>query len=303
MKDIKNLLCITSILDNNSINKNLLFKIRSNYILARICNHLNVHKKLEILHYNKCLQSTLDIKLIDYMNYSDSLRDIVILIEKNNKPILKFINFDKNKEFCFKLFINNENIALNSNTDYIKLKKTEKIRIIIGKNINSLKYLFRNLIYFNYINFIEFSKKCIFDMSFMFCDCSSLEFINLENIITNNVKNMEYMFSGCTSLKEINLSNFNTNKVNNMSHMFYKCISLQKINISNFNTENVKYMNNMFSECSALKQINISNFNIDKAENMNGMFSKCSSLKEINISNFRTNNVQYMNKMFFGCSK
>ena len=82
MKDIKNLLCITSILDNNSINKNLLFKIRSNYILARIFNHLNVHKKLEILHYNKCLQSTLDIKLIDYMNYSDSLRDIVILIEK-----------------------------------------------------------------------------------------------------------------------------------------------------------------------------------------------------------------------------
>ena len=55
MKDIKNLLCITSILDNNSINKNLLFKIRSNYILARIFNHLNVHKKLEILHYNKCL--------------------------------------------------------------------------------------------------------------------------------------------------------------------------------------------------------------------------------------------------------
>ena len=43
----------------------------------------------------------------------------------------------------------------------------------------------------------EIKIKCIrplFNMSYMFCDCSSLTSLNLYNFNSNNIKDMSYMF-------------------------------------------------------------------------------------------------------------
>ena len=45
------------------------------------------------------------------------------------------------------------------------------------------------------------------------------------------ITNMSYMFCNCSSLKEIDLSSFNTNQVTDMSSMFEGCSSLEKLNL------------------------------------------------------------------------
>ena len=72
------------------------------------------------------------------------------------------------------------------------------------------------------------------DMSYMFCECTSLEEINADKIDTSNVYTMEYMFASCTSLK-----------------YFYNHISGK-----HWNTKNVKYFNRMFASCTSLREVN-----------------------------------------------
>ena len=61
-------------------------------------------------------------------------------------------------------------------------------------------------------------------MSGMFYNCSSLSSLpDISKWNTNNVENMSWMFCDCSSLKELNLNNFNTNNVTYMSKMFTGC--------------------------------------------------------------------------------
>ena len=54
----------------NTNNKNILNKIRSNYILQRVFSYLNELSKLDLIKCNKNLQNKIDIKLINYKLYS-----------------------------------------------------------------------------------------------------------------------------------------------------------------------------------------------------------------------------------------
>ena len=54
--------------NNNFNNNNILKKIKSKYILARIFNNLKQIKFFDIIHYNKKFQKLMDINLEDYKN-------------------------------------------------------------------------------------------------------------------------------------------------------------------------------------------------------------------------------------------
>ena len=171
-------------------------------------------------------------------------------------------------------------------------------------NLESANAMFASCTALTSIDFTYFNTSNVWNMSYMFYNCSALTNtgLNLSNFNTENVNDMEAMFSGCSGLQTLNLSNFNTLNVLYMSNMFSGCSGLQTLNLSNFNTLNVLYMSNMFSGCSGLQTLNISNFNTENVNDMEAMFSGCSNLQTLNLSNFNTSNVHYMSYMFSGCS-
>ena len=119
------------------------------------------------------------------------------------------------------------------------------MKIIINGEIKSniLKYKFSEKGFY-IIYLISYNN--LTNMSYMFCNCSSLKELNLLSFNTNQVTNMSSMFSDCSSLKELNLSSFNTNKITNMAFMFYNCSSLKELNLSSFKTNQVTDMEKMF---------------------------------------------------------
>ena len=136
----------------------------------------------------------------------------------------KFININEEDKKYFHIYFNDNKKKEIKNTSLNKDDNVSKISIIIDYQIKSFSKLF------------------------YYCGCN--ETINFN---TNNVTNMSYMFCECSSLKELNLNNFNTNNVTNMSDMFCGCSSLKELNLNNFNTINVINMRCMFSGCSSLK--------------------------------------------------
>ena len=275
-----------------------LSNVKSKYILSKIFKNMNKNKSLEIVKYNKKIQNRLNLSIQDYKEYSE----IEIEVIPTNKRYGKFININENEKSFYHIFFNDNKEEIKSKYNINEEDKITKIRIIIDYKIKSFKNLFKFIECIEYINFKNFNRNNITDMSEMFFGCSSLKELNLSNFNTNNVTNMKSMFSRCSSLKKLNLSNFNTNNVTNMSFMFYRCSSLIELNIINFNTNNVINMSGMFDGCSSLKELNLSNFNTNNVINMSWMLSRCSSLKELNLSNFNINNVIKMKYMFSGCS-
>ena len=157
-----------------------------------------------------------------------------------------------------------------------------------------------NLTQINFNN--NFNTATVIDMSFMFCDCTSLTSLDLSNFNTAKVTSMYSMFSVCSSLINLDLGNFNTSNVTSMDEMFSSCKSLTSLDLSSFNTANVKDMLFMFYECSSLTNLDLSNFNTLNVTVMGRMFSECSSLTSLDLSSFNTSNVTNMSDMFYGCS-
>ena len=58
-----------------------------------------------------------------------------------------------------------------------------------------LKCLFKDCTGIRHINFIQFYRKNITDMSQMFYNCNNLEKLTMKNFVTINVTNMSDMFS------------------------------------------------------------------------------------------------------------
>ena len=310
---------------NQKKSSNKLETIKNNYFIQRLFNHLEKKKLLSIIRYNKNIKDRIHINNKDYKDYSEKYSSIEIEIIPVKNKYDNFIRIKTEDELYYHIYFNNNEEEIKRK--YIKKHETiEVIKVKIDYQITSFKDLFYHCDYIEVINFKQFSRTNIkdmsgmfngckslkelnlnnfntsnvTDMSYMFCGCSLLKELNFNNFSTNNVINMIYMFFNCSSLKELNLNNFDTNKVYNMNHMFYGCSSLNKLFLNNFNTKNVISMANMFSECSSLKELYLNNFDTNKVVNMNHMFSGCSSLKELNLFNFNTN--LYCTYMFKGCS-
>ena len=277
--------------------KENLRKIKSDFFLRILFNHLEKKKILHMVKYNKQMQNILNINLNDYKEIHDQI-EIEVIPVKNNYG--KFINFQKEDEIFYHIYFNNHTQEVKRNY-FTKKDKVSKIRIIIDYQVDSLFNLFYQCYCIESINFKKFYRNNIFNMGDIFHECTSLKEINLSNFNTENVEDMGGMFWDCILLEELNISNFNTSNVTDINSMFWECSSLKKLNLSNFNTSNVTDMEVMFYRCSSLNELNLSNFNTDKVKSMKAMFQSCSSLKKLNISSFNFNNVIYIEGFLYNC--
>ena len=292
-------------MEENNIHKdeklnqvNLIENIKSKYILELIFNHLKKKNYFKIIKYNKKIQKEFNLNIKDYKEFSE----IIIELIPNKKYYGSFIHFADKKELYAQIYFNGNNNDIKRN--YIKedeINKINKIKIHISNKIKSFNKLFYYCRCIESIDFKNFNREDITDMSYMFYECNSLKELSFSQFISKNVKDMSYMFFNCNSLKQLNLSNFTTNNVTDMNNMFYNCSSLKELDLSNFRTYNVTNMKCMFCRCSSLTELNISNFNTENVTNMYYMFSRCSLLKELNLSNFNTFNVTDMKGMFYYC--
>ena len=225
-------------------------KIKSDYFLQKLYDNMPKKKKLEIVKYNKKIQNRINLSVKDYKEYSETFTSIEIEIIPTKGEYGEFININENDKLYYHIYFNDNKEEIKNKYEINKKDKITKIKIIIDYQVKSFKELFYKCRCIESINFKEFYRNNINDMSFMFAGCSSLKEINLSNFNTKNVTDMSSMFSGCSSLTEINLSNFNTENVDNIKGLFSGCSSLKELNLSNFNTSNVTNMNYMFTGCS-----------------------------------------------------
>ncbi len=281
--------------------KSLFEKLKCEYILKFIFEHLREKKNLKLIQHNKELQERLEISLNDYKKYKNRIEIVITPIPlqelKEGKNI--FINIEEKKSFYHIYFNNSRNEAYRN---YItKEDKVVKIRILLECGIKSLEGLFKDCKCIKAINFIKYKRSDITNMSQMFCGCTNLLFLDISKFITYRVTNMSQMFFDCRNLIDLDVINFKTFNVYDMSNMFYGCQSLSDLNLFNFDTSKVRNMYRMFFGCKLLKFLNISNFDTSFVNNMSHMFFGCQSLKWLNVSNFNTMNVTNMSYMFYGC--
>ena len=201
-----------------------LTEIKCKYILTQIFDKLKQNKLLEVIRYNKNLQNILNISINDYKEYSKIIIDIIPCDNKYGN----FVNiFNKDFKPFYHIYFNDNIKEIHRN--YIKKEdKIYKIKIKLDEQIKSLYGLFKECHCIKEINFLQFNRKDIINMSYMFYDCSSLQELNVINFKTNNVTNMNSMFNRCRSLKNLNLCSFNTNNVTDMNSMFFDCASSNK---------------------------------------------------------------------------
>ena len=301
--------------------------IKSKYILEHILSYVDKALTHKLFRYNKNIQSKINLSINDYKLFSKIIievyttkfifdKNLFINFEQKYKPYyhIYFNDNEKEKEnypinldmtkmepikhFFRSNFQNNENEIIKG--FYYGKDKIKKIKIVIDNEVKTLKGLFKNCSSFKEINFIQFNRKNINDMSEMFYGCTSLIKINLNNFKTDNVTNMSDMFGHC-GLRSLKLPKLFTSKVINMNYMFSDCEYLLKLDLTGLDTSNVTKMACMFQECTRLEKINISNFDTRKVFDMSQMFTGCFSLKNLDISKFNTKNVEDMSKMFDGC--
>ena len=297
----------------------MLHKIRNRNFLRILFFKLVIEAKyLNILKYNKGLQTKLNLSLENYKKYNQIKIEVIPienLKEKDEENI--FINTVEN-ESLYHIYFNESNEEIERK--YIKNnEKISKIIILIDIEVESLRDLFYGCESIKEIKFISFNRKNIIDMGYMFAKCSNLINLDISKIKTDNVTHMEYMFNECSKLENLNLSNFKTDKVEYMNDMFSFCTNLSELNLSNFKIDCVKNMNSMFSACYNLKELNISSFKTEQVEDMSQMFYECHSLQDLDISNLNINeyvNVKIksdkspllisqknINAIFYGCSE
>ena len=273
------------------LKQNYLAKIKSVVVLKKVFNNTCNYIKYEIIKCNKNLQKKLNINIDVYKKYSTIEIELIPVKDKYGK----FININNiDEEKYFHIYFNDNNDEINRNK-ILKKENVNKIKIIIDFQVESFYELFSYCECIESISFINFYRKNINNMSFMFYKCTSLKKINFSNYITINVKNMSCMFYECSLLKELNLSNFNTDNVIDMSNMFYQCNSLEKLDMSNFNSENVRNMKEMFFGCSSLIEINITKFNTSNVNNISEMFKNCSNVLKTKIK-FLSGKSKYFNE-------
>ena len=203
--------------ENESAKPNpLIESLKSDYFLRKLYNNMTIKKKLEIVNYNKKIQNRINLSIKDYKEYSETYSSIEIEIKPTKDKYGKFINIKKNDKLYYHIYFNdNKEKIKNKYFTYFKREedKVTKIKIIIDYQVKSFQKLF------------------------YYCEC--IESINFKNFYRNNITDMSWMFSYCSSLKELNLNNFNTNNVTNIIWMFRGCSDDLKIKIKSKN-KNIK---------------------------------------------------------------
>ena len=218
--------------------KNKFENIKSKYILLKIFDNLQKRRSLDIIKYNKNMQTRLNININKFQEYLDIYSPIKIEIipvqdfsqilddniskNPNKNKVCRFITGRRDDYKYYHIFFDDDKEEIGRH--YLKYnEKVNKIKIIIDYQVKSFYELFANCDCIESIDFKQFYRNNITDMSYMFAQCRSLQKINLNNFNTENVTYMVGMFVWCGQLNELNLKNFNINKVTNMVYMLVGC--------------------------------------------------------------------------------
>ena len=301
----------------------MLNEIKNKLLITEVLSlYMNKLSLLKIIKYSKKSQELFNITIDDYKNISTII--IELIYDKSYSESSLFVNYEQRYKPYFHVFFNDEkkeqeyptNINLelldsikhfvrskitNKKKEIVKgytppNKEIKKIKIVIDYQVTSLRGLFKNCC-FKEINFIQFYRKNIVDMSQMFynTDIDKDKYV-FNNFVTVNVTNMSEMFASCEYLKTINLSNFDTRNVTDMGFMFSRCERLKSLDLTMFKTDNLIRMDKMFSECQELEDVNLSSFNTSKVISMSELFAECTKLKNINLKNFNADNLLYTDR-------
>jgi len=119
--------------------KNCLENIKSKYILEQILIYLKENKKLNIIKYNKNIQTRLDIDIKTYKYYSENYSPIKIEIIPIKNKYDKFINAENLNHIH--IYFNGSKIEIKK-TVLTKNDKIKKIEIIIDYQVKSFERLF-----------------------------------------------------------------------------------------------------------------------------------------------------------------
>ena len=138
----------------HSTKNHLIKKIRCEYIVIQILEHLNKIRLMEISRYNKKYQKMFDIQKEDYKNESYKIE---IEIIPSSKEKGKFINIRKGHEEYFKIYFNNNRQEVKK-TRIFKKDKVEKIKIIIDYKNNSFYGIFSDCKCIKKIKFLKFNR-------------------------------------------------------------------------------------------------------------------------------------------------
>ncbi|MDF7639454.1 BspA family leucine-rich repeat surface protein [Lactobacillus sp. ESL0791] len=160
------------------------------------------------------------------------------------------------------------------------------------------------------------------DMSYMFCNDSSLTSLDLPNWNTGNVTNMSYMFCSVRNLTSLNLSSWNTGSVYNMSHMFdgNGNSHLATITLGNgwhtavtvdaggnpIGTDMSYMFANLYGQSgqyTGLQTLNLTGLDTSNAGNMADMFYNDRELTSITFGSWNTSKVTNMSQMFYNDQK
>ena len=220
----------------NSIWKN----IKSKFILKQVFHILHKSTFFKIIKHNKHFQNMFGLEIKDFKDCYEKI--IIEIIPKQYLEYVYdenyFIRIKSNEEPYFHIFFDDNKEEI-KRAFFKKNERVKKIKVIIDYEIKSFFNLFHNCEIIEKINFIQFNRKDIIDMSYMFLGCSSLEEINFSCFKFDKVKDIDSMFYGCLSLKKINnfylVSNNNNTAYNKKKILLHPKKFIMKANKSEKN--------------------------------------------------------------------
>ena len=194
------------------------------YILNLIFTHLRLNHELNIIRYNKQIQSKLEISLYTYQKkYFETiitpalLNNTEILLQNNifDKKTLDKIKSDWEKESS-ELFQEKDCFHFNQKTNKKNLKDIKILNISL-KEQNLLKNKAPNLIELNISSIKNLELPCLI-------------LINLETLSLKDISKLKFLN------KEENIS------LNKLKHLYLNNISFKKDNKVKIKVDNLKYL-------------------------------------------------------------
>ena len=134
----------------------------------KIFDNISINKRLGIIQYNKKIQKKLGLSINDYSQF---YLPIEIEIKSTINKYGKFINIKKDNEKYYHIYFDGKSKEIKRDF-LLKGEKVNKIKIIIENQVKSFYKLFDNCSCVESINFQNFNRINIIDMSGMFYNCS-----------------------------------------------------------------------------------------------------------------------------------
>ena len=312
-------------------------KIKSKFIIKRICNYIPYNLYLNLFYGSKKLLNSLDITTRTYQKYNiikklfesiDDIKKIIIYLDvikieiKKEKNIIKYNEMNNLNKILFSSCLNNAKF----NIDFFIEKNTWEFYI---RHIHHLKLIISSKL-LDYINNLkDENNKNIFDILNLYrnniAEISFNDFNNSElekntkiiNSIINILKRIYYIRKELRGIKYNNkLNEFNSNsnkssiyynnnnefhsyfKIRKLSFDFYKITSCEDFN-NNFldKIDNVIPLNNISELFINIKSLEINQFIIL----VKYIIKKMRSIKYLKVNNLNYN-INYYNALNILCN-